>query len=149
MVLLLTFSAKSETLPPGSMNDLTKTPGARGLLRVGPANACNPAPCERQPGIIRSYVRCASFASFWPRADHFRSSLMSGHFQIPSACLKGAINGTRRPHQSITSFAWACSLADTSRPCVLAVLRLIVRSYLTGSCTGKLAGFSPFRMRST
>jgi hypothetical protein len=26
--------------------------------------------------------------SFWPRADHFRSSPMSGHFQIPSACLK-------------------------------------------------------------
>src|ERR1700720_1346038 len=28
VLLLLTFAAKSETLPPGSMNDLAKTPGA-------------------------------------------------------------------------------------------------------------------------
>ena len=36
-----------------------------------------------------------------------------------------------------------------SRPSAFAVLRLITSSYLTGSCTGRSAGFSPLRMRST
>jgi hypothetical protein len=31
----------------------------------------------------------------------------------------------------------------------LAVLRLIVSAYFLGFCTGRSAGFSPFRMRST
>jgi hypothetical protein len=31
----------------------------------------------------------------------------------------------------------------------LAVLRLITNSYLVGACTGRSAGFSPLRMRST
>ena len=36
-----------------------------------------------------------------------------------------------------------------SRPSALAVLRLITSSYLVGACTGRSAGFSPLRMRST
>ena len=35
------------------------------------------------------------------------------------------------------------------RPIALAVLRLIINSYLVGACTGRLAGFSPLRIRST
>ena len=35
------------------------------------------------------------------------------------------------------------------RPSALAVLRLITSSYLVGACTGRSAGFSPLRMRST
>jgi hypothetical protein len=34
-------------------------------------------------------------------------------------------------------------------PRALAVLRLMASSYLLGACTGKLAGFSPLRIRST
>src|SRR3979490_322767 len=30
-------------------------------------------------------VRSESISSFWPRTDHFRSSLVSGYFQIPPA----------------------------------------------------------------
>ena len=37
----------------------------------------------------------------------------------------------------------------TSRPSALAVLRLMTSSYLVGACTGRSAGFSPLRMRST
>ena len=37
----------------------------------------------------------------------------------------------------------------TVRPSSLAVLRLITSSYLFGVCTGKSAGFSPLKMRST
>ena len=39
--------------------------------------------------------------------------------------------------------------AGLSRPSALAVLRLITISYLVGACTGRSAGFSPLRMRST
>ena len=50
---------------------------------------------------------------------------------------------------SITSSARASSDGGTSRPSALAVLRLITSSYLVGACTGRSAGFSPLRMRST
>src|SRR5262249_10261201 len=53
------------------------------------------------------------------------------------------------PPHSITSSARASSVGGTSRPSVLAVLRLITSSYLVGACTGRSAGFSPFKMRST
>jgi hypothetical protein len=50
---------------------------------------------------------------------------------------------------SITSSARASTDDGTVRPNVLTVLRLIERLYLVGACTGKLPGFSPFKMRST
>ena len=53
------------------------------------------------------------------------------------------------PPHSITSSARASSDAGTSRPSALAVLRLMTSSYLVGACTGRSAGFSPFRIRST
>src|SRR5262249_5005474 len=49
---------------------------------------------------------------------------------------------------SITSSARASSEGDTDRPSAFAVFRLITSSYLVGACTGRLAGFSPLRMRS-
>src|SRR5262249_40827907 len=50
---------------------------------------------------------------------------------------------------SITSSARASNVAGTSRPSTLAALRLMTSSYLVGACTGRSAGFSPLRMRST
>src|SRR5262249_61363958 len=50
---------------------------------------------------------------------------------------------------SITSSARASTEAGKSRPSALAVLRLITSSYFVGACTGRSAGFSPLRMRST
>src|SRR5262245_36731561 len=50
---------------------------------------------------------------------------------------------------SITSSARASRVSGTVSPSPLAVLRLITSSYLVGACTGRLAGFSPLRMRST
>src|SRR5262245_59610909 len=50
---------------------------------------------------------------------------------------------------SITSSARASSVGGTSMPSALAVLRLMTSSYLVGACTGRSAGFSPLRMRST
>jgi len=50
---------------------------------------------------------------------------------------------------SITSSARASSVGGTSRPSDLAVFRLMTSSYLVGACTGRSAGFSPLRIRST
>jgi hypothetical protein len=50
---------------------------------------------------------------------------------------------------SITSSARASTVAGRSRPSALAVLRLITNSYLVGACTGRSAGFTPLRIRST
>src|SRR5262249_40373637 len=57
--------------------------------------------------------------------------------------------GQRAYSYSITSAARASTVAGTSRPSALAVLRLSTVSYLLGACTGRSAGFSPLRMRST
>src|SRR5262245_20537238 len=50
---------------------------------------------------------------------------------------------------SITSSTRASRLSGTVSPSALAVLRLMTSSYLVGACTGRSAGFSPLRMRST
>jgi hypothetical protein len=84
----------------------------------------------------------------------FRSSSKSGAIADMPASTLGA---NRRPEQvqqteqvySITSSALASSAGGTSRPSVLAVLRLITSSYFVGACTGRSAGFSPLRTRST
>jgi hypothetical protein len=56
---------------------------------------------------------------------------------------------TSEDRYSITSSATASNAGGMSRPSALAVLRLMVSSYLVGCCTGKSAGFSPLRIRST
>src|SRR5262249_10933409 len=50
---------------------------------------------------------------------------------------------------SITSSARLINACGRPRPSAFAVLRLITSSYLVGACTGRSAGFSPLRMRST
>ena len=49
---------------------------------------------------------------------------------------------------SITSSARASTCRGISRPSAFAVSRLITSSYFVGACTGRSAGFSPFRTRS-
>src|SRR6516164_8043973 len=50
---------------------------------------------------------------------------------------------------SITSSASRRNGSGIVSPSAFAVLRLTVSSYLVGACTGRSAGFSPLRMRST
>jgi hypothetical protein len=50
---------------------------------------------------------------------------------------------------SITSSARASTDCGMVKPSALAVLRLITVSYLVADCTGRSAGFSPLRTRST
>src|SRR5437016_12111003 len=53
------------------------------------------------------------------------------------------------PRHSITSSARASSIGGISRPSALAALRLTANSSFVGCCTGRSAGFSPLRVRST
>src|SRR5262249_60796282 len=50
---------------------------------------------------------------------------------------------------SITSSARASSVGGMVRPSALAVARLMTSSYFVGACTGRSAGLSPLKMRST
>jgi hypothetical protein len=61
----------------------------------------------------------------------------------------GLMHCNKQRLYSITSSARASRVGGTVRPSTLAVLRLCASSYLVGFCTGRSAGFSPFRMRST
>src|SRR5205807_1284004 len=53
------------------------------------------------------------------------------------------------PHHSITSSARTSKVGGTSKPSALAVLRLMMVSYLVGASTGRSAGLAPRKMRST
>ena len=59
------------------------------------------------------------------------------------------VNRSKTCGYSITSSARASNAGGTSRPSALALFKLMTSSYLVGACTGKSAGFSPLRMRST
>jgi hypothetical protein len=71
---------------------------------------------------------------------------------VPGAAVKGH-ELTCAPQQtqsySITSSAMVSSDGGTVRPVALAVFRLTMSLYSVGACTGRSAGFSPLRMRST
>ena len=83
-----------------------------------------------------------------PAKRHVRFTPKSRHVQRNSLCLLWANRGHRQLY-SITSSARASTEGGIVRPRALAVLRLITSSYLVGDCTGRSAGFSPLRMRST
>src|SRR5262249_39818257 len=67
----------------------------------------------------------------------------------PSYCRAAEQRDERAAFHSITSSAMASTVAGMSKPSALAGLRLTISSYLVGACTGRSAGFSPLRIRST
>src|SRR4029079_255497 len=69
----------------------------------------------------------------------------SGHVQCIHLCLLWA--HSRHHYYSITASARPISVLGTERPSAFAVLRLMHSSPLVACCTGKLAGFSPFKTR--
>ena len=78
-----------------------------------------------------------------PRSAGARSASLDARNRSRSPCDKMTVA------HWITSSAPASSEGGTSRPSALAVLRLITNSNFVGACTGRSAGFSPLRMRST
>ena len=81
--------------------------------------------------------------------DHRHRRLLRPRRERPRCRRAAEQRDELAPLHSITSSARASSVGGTSRPSALAVLRLITSSYLVGACTGRSAGFSPLRMRST
>src|SRR5262245_60066733 len=97
-------------------------------------------PCARAPAQICNppwpVVECLGKRREWPnnRRDGRRTAEQLDELA---------------PLHSITSSARASKVSGTMRPSALAVLRLTTSTYLFGFCTGRSAGFSPLRMRST
>jgi hypothetical protein len=86
--------------------------------------------------------------AFRPPAARARGEVR--HCRQPKTCTQPAVSRcSKTAPYSITSSARARSVGGTSRSRAFAVLRLIASSYLVGACTGKSAGFSPLRTRST
>ena len=98
--------------------------------------------------LKRCHVRFGSKADICAAISHVRFTPKSGHVRCNSACPLSARSGHSPPH-SITSSALASTAGGNVKLIALAVLRLITSSYLVGACTGRSAGFSPLRMRST
>src|SRR5262249_24430135 len=76
-------------------------------------------------------------------------ALLRARRERPRGCRTAEQRHELAPPHSITSSARASSVEGTVRPSALAVLRLMISSYLVGACTGKSAGLAPLRMRST
>ena len=70
-------------------------------------------------------------------------------FVQPQQMTRWANFGLMHRSYSITSSARSSTVRGTEIPRALAVFRLMTSSYLVGACTGRSAGFSPLRMRST
>src|SRR5262245_12559828 len=89
-------------------------------------------------GTTREHADAADpFAPLRPRRERPRPCAAEQRDERPAA------------GHSITSSARARSVSGTESPSALAVLRFTTNSYLVGACTGRSAGFSPLRMRST
>src|SRR5262249_21316567 len=95
--------------------------------------------------IVRSHPRRPAVE----KPDDWHCRLLRARRERP-CCRRAAEQSDEfAADQSMTSSARASSVGGTSRPSALAVVRLMTSSYLVGACTGRSAGFSPLRMRST
>ncbi len=128
-------------------------------LRTALVEMCYPTRCahvicphrrgevvERSPAGTN--VRLGSTTDLTALKPDFRFTPESRLRADIAPCPVRANNGSRGPY-SITSSARASSDGGTVSPSALAVLRLTTSSYLVGACTGRSAGFSPLRIRST
>src|SRR5262249_34793212 len=106
-------------------------------------------------GLVQAPMKCGHglpgvtgrFALEESNDRHFR--LLRARRERPSGRAAEQRDELAAAAHSINSSARASSVGGKVRPSALAVLRLITSSYLVGACTGRSAGFSPLRMRST
>jgi hypothetical protein len=80
---------------------------------------------------------------YYPQSD--RDSDLPGGRYVPAADICNAANS---PYSMISSAATSRP-GGTATPSAFAVLRLMIVSNLVAACTGRSAGLSPRRMRST
>src|SRR5215831_12680222 len=100
-------------------------------------------PCRR--GGESQHERAASYSVHSRTSGNPGDTVRGSGSPLP----RGRTDLSLAAHHPITSSAAVSNVGGTSRPSVLAVLRLITSSYLVGACTGRCEGFSPLRMRST
>src|SRR5262249_41957442 len=113
------------------------------VLAFNQATLTQPS-AERSQHIHRILWRSAAH-----KPDHRHRRLLRVHRERPRRRAADQRDELATVDHSMTSSALASSESGTVRPSVLAVLRLIASSYLIGACTGRSAGVSPLRMRST
>jgi len=101
----------------------------------------------RCPARVTSRMVDASRFSCGGQDRHRR--LLCPRYQRPPRRRAADKRDELAPVHSITSSARASTVCGISRSSALAALRLTTSSYLVGACTGRSAGFSPLRMRST
>src|SRR5215472_7431619 len=82
-------------------------------------------------------------------SNHWQRCLLRARRERPRRSRAAEQRDELAPPHSITSSARASSVLGTIRSSALAVFKLISNSYLVGACTGRSAGFSPLRIRST
>jgi hypothetical protein len=97
---------------------------------------------ERSYQICNIGKRCAAQES-----DHQHWRLLRPRRERPHHGAAEQRDELSPPH-SITSSAVASNVGGMVNPSALAVLRLMTSSNFVGACTGRLAGFSPLRIRS-
>jgi hypothetical protein len=108
------------------------------------------ASMDRKSNVRRDDPSSCLMSDGWSMSAlaHFADSRRTSP-EVREVPIPDLSNRSKTRAYSITSSARASSVSGTVRPSALAVLRLITRSYLVGFCTGRSAGFSPLRMRST
>ena len=98
-------------------------------------------------------VRLGSKADMAAPSSNVRFTPKSGHRNSAAKCPLCAKSGHYAAQQnSIYSITWSARVSTDCgivRPSALAVFRLTTSSYFVGAWTGRSAGFSPLRMRST
>src|SRR5262249_5234632 len=93
-------------------------------------------------------VRTRLGRSLVKETDHGHRWLLRPRRERPCCGRAAEQRDELAPPHSITSSARCWRRKGTSRPSILAVLRLITRSNLNGIWTGRSLGFVPRRMRS-
>jgi hypothetical protein len=110
----------------------------------GVRHGSNLEPVMSALGQKRTFGPLIAMSALPPKAD-IRRRYCDVRF-VPKADSCAAANDD---DYSITSSAWASMAGGTVRPSAFAVLRLMTNSNLVDCCTGRFAGCSPLRMRST
>ena len=112
------------------------------------SRGCSRSPLERQvrngSNATEPFGAGADQCLLFPASDQIVDKS-----RMTKRARKRLMQCSKQHRHSITSSARASNEGDTVRPSVLAVLRLITNAYLVGACTGRSAGFSPLRTRST
>jgi hypothetical protein len=117
---------------------------AREHARRPPARHAAARQSQWKSSLTAATCTLAGSTSASASCGHAAAPALAAMCQTPDSC--SAANSIV---YSMTSSARASSCGGTSVPSALAVLRLITSSYFVGACTGRSAGFSPLRMRST